>query len=223
MAVYDLAASLRDLAGKGPAKKMRREGRIPCVVYSKDHEAVGLSVDTREFQRALRTEAGENVIIELAYPESGKSKKHNVLVKEIQEHPVSGGILHVDFVGIDLKEKIQVSVPVAIKGAAVGVKRDGGVMEHVMWEIEVECLPTAIPSEIQVNVSELGMNEALHVKDLKMPEGVESLEDADAVVVTVVPPRAEEAAAPLEEGEELQQPEVIGEKKEDEEAASEKE
>ena len=160
----------------------------------------------------------ENVVINLRI-KNDKDKKdrlHSCLIKQIQYHPVREDIIHVDFNEISLTEEIKVNVPVAAKGEPIGVKQEGGSLEHILWEIEVECLPMNIPQEIEVEVSKLNMNDSIHVKDIKFPAGVKVLTDPEAVVLSVVAPIKEEEIAPVEgaEGEELQEPEVIKEKKE---------
>jgi len=142
------------------------------------------------------------------------AKGRPCLVKEIQYHPVREEIIHVDFNEISLTETIKVNVPVQVKGEAVGVKQEGGSLEHLLWEVEVECLPTNIPKEIQVDITALKLGEAIYVKDIIFPEGVKPLNDAGAIVLHVIAPMKEEVPAEAIEGDAVTEPEVIKEKKE---------
>jgi large subunit ribosomal protein L25 len=152
----------------------------------------------------------ENVIISLKV----KNKTRPCLIKEIQYHPVHGDITHVDFNEISLTKAVKINIPVVAKGEPVGVKQEGGSLEHILWEVEVECLPTDIPKEIEVDVSQLKIGDSIHVKELPVPPKVKILSDPDATVISVAEPLKEEVAAAPVEGEVAQEPEVIKEKKE---------
>jgi len=156
----------------------------------------------------------ENAILTLKIKNAKKAQKKACLIKEIQYHPVHGNILHVDFYEVSLTKAIKVNVPVVTKGEAQGVKQDGGSLEHILWEIEVECLPTNIPKQIEVDVTSLKIGDSLHVKDLTIPENVKVLNDPEATVVAVSAPVKEEVAVEAVEGESPAEPEVIKEKKE---------
>lgn len=215
-----LQAAIRSGIGKGPAAAVRREGQIPAVVYKEGANAVSIQVGERDLTRALHTKAGENVLITLQF--AGDSKGEGVvLIKELQRHPVSHSIVHVDFHQVSLTKKITVSVPLAFKGESIGVKQAGGVMEHVRWDIEVECLPTEIPAEIPVEISNLALGQTLHVRDIVLPEGVRCVTDPDQPVVGCVEPKAEEVPVPAEEGAAPAEPEVLKQKKPEEEAGAE--
>lgn len=227
-----LAASLRPSVGKGPASAVRREGMVPAVVYREGQGAVPIQVPQKELRRALHTKAGENVLITLQFNEESKGalRGHKnftdgegvVLIKEMQHHPVSHQVIHVDFHQISLTKKITVAVPLAFKGEAIGVKQQAGVLEHLRWELEVECLPTEIPAEISVDLSGLELGRTLHVKDLSLPQGVRSVIDLDQPVVACVEPKAEVIPTPAEEAAAATEPEVLKQKKPEEvEAAAE--
>ena len=156
----------------------------------------------------------EGVILNLKIKDDKKAKGRLCLVKEIQYDPVSEDIIHVDFNEISLTEAIKVNVAIEATGESVGVKQEGGSLEHILWELEVECLPTNIPKSIVVDISALKMGEAIHVKDIVFPEGVKPLNDPAAIVLHVAAPMKEEAPAEAVEGEEKAEPEVIKEKKE---------
>ena len=143
-----------------------------------------------------------------------KHKSRPCLVKEIQHDPVRGEIIHVDFNQISLTKAIKVNVPVVARGESVGVKLEGGSLEHILWEIEVECLPTNIPKGIEVDVSLLKLGDSIHIKDIIIPTGIKILNDPGAIVLSIAAPMKEEAPAEVLEGEAEQEPEVIKEKKE---------
>lgn len=215
MDFVELHASLREERGKKSNKKLGREGFTPAVVYKKGKDTVSLKINARELFKALHTEAGENIIIKLHIDAAKKGKERTVVVKEVQTHAIKDYLLHVDFHEISLTETLKVKVPIAGKGEAVGVKQDDGVLQHVMWEVEVECLPTNIPERIEVDVADIKIGESLHVKDIQVPEGVKILDNPEDVVFSVEHPKViEEVVAAPAEGE-MQEPEVIREKKEE--------
>ena len=226
MDFVELHASLKEGTGKKINKKLRSQGLVPAVVYKKGEDAVNLKIDKKDLIKALHTEAGENVVIKLYLDGAKKKKERTVVLKEIQKDAIKDHFLHVDFQEISLTEKLKVKVPVTAKGEAIGVKQEEGVLQHVLWEVEVECLPTNIPEKIEVDVSNLKMGDALHVKDIKVSEGVKILEDPEGLVFSVEHAKKVEdiVAAPGEEAE-MTEPEVIKEKKEkpEEEAAAEPE
>jgi large subunit ribosomal protein L25 len=203
---------------KSLLRRMRRTGLIPAVVYHKGEKTVPIQVTESDFWKVLHSEAGRNSLINLKVKDE-KKKQRTVVVKDIQSHPVTGQVRHVDFHEISLKEKIVVNVPVVERGDAPGVKNDGGVLETPLRELQVECLPTEIPEHIEIDVSKLNINEAIHVKNLIVPSNIKLLNDSDMVVVHVVPP-AKEISAETPEGE-AKEPEVIGEKKEEGEEGAE--
>jgi large subunit ribosomal protein L25 len=219
-----LKAQTRKETGKKYNKQLRKEGLIPAVVYKEGKETAHLSLGERDLATALRTRAGGNVLINLNIDEGEKRKGKGrvVIIKEIQQHPIKEQILHVDFQEISLTDKLTVDVPIAAKGEAEGVVKDGGVLEHVMWEVKVECLPADIPEKIEVEVTNMKIGDRVLVKDLQAPAGVKILDDAEQTVIAVEPPHVEK---PPEEvaAEEVTEPELIREKKEkeEEEAAAE--
>jgi large subunit ribosomal protein L25 len=213
-----IKANVRTETGKRVAKDLRAQGMVPANVYRSGEGATSIQVPIGELAEALHTKAGENVLITLKMS-GGKSaiKDKTVLIKEIQREPIRDGILHVDFNEISLTETLKINVPLSSKGDPVGVKVDGGILEHIMWELQVECLPTDIPEKIEVDVSNLKMGESLHVKDIVPPEGVKILNDAELITMIVKAPKVEvpkEEVAP-EGGTE---PELIRKKKEEDEA-----
>jgi large subunit ribosomal protein L25 len=208
-----LKAVLRESKGKQSAKKMRRGGLIPAVVYHRGEQPVAISVVDKEMRKILHTAGGENVLINLSIEKEKKSRARSVIIKEIQHDPVKRNVLHVDFNEISLTEKIVVEIEVVGQGEPVGVKQDGGVLDHPLRMLKIQCLPTDIPKHIDVDVSALKLNESVHEKDITVPDTLKVLTDPEAVLFSVKPhveEKLEETAA------EPQEVEVIREKKEEE-------
>lgn len=219
-----LEALVRTGYGKQANRRLRKDEFIPAVVYRRGKETVSLKVARRELARVLKTGKGENVLIALTVKDDVKAGRV-VIVKELQHDPVRGEVIHVDFHEISLTERLKVNVPVKTKGEAIGVKQDGGILEHVLWEVEAECLPTEIPDQIEVDISLLKIGDTIHIKDLPVPKGVQILQDPEQTVFVVKPPAAEVVPAEAVVAEEAAEPEVITERKpkegEEEEAAEE--
>jgi len=221
MDFVELKANLREGKGKELNKKLRSTGMVPGVVYRKGEETLSLKIDSKSLSKALHTEAGENVIIKLFVEGDKKKKERIVVIKEIQKDPVKDTLVHLDLNEISLTETLKVKVPLMAKGEAIGVKQEGGVLQHVMWEAEVECLPTNIPDKIEIDITNLGIGNTLSIKDIVPPEGVKILGDPESIVFSVEHVKTiEEAVAAPAEGESLE-PELIREKKEKEEAEEE--
>jgi len=216
-----LKAEIREGTGKRIAKDLRKKDMIPAVVYKGGKDALKLQLAVRDLEETLHTKAGENVIVTLNIEGGeGKAKDMTVLIKEIQREPIRELILHVDFNEISLTETLKVNVPLAAHGEPVGVKADGGTLEHVMWELQVECLPTNIPEKIEVEVSGLKIGDSIYVKDIAAPEGVKILTDPELIAMIVKPPKVE---VPKEEVavEAPVEPELIRKKKEAKEEGEE--
>ncbi len=221
MDFVELKASLREEKGKELNKKLRNTGLVPGVVYRKGEETLSLKIDSKSLSKALHTEAGENVIIKLFIEGDKKKKERIVVIKELQKDPVKDKLVHVDLNEISLTETLKVKVPIMAKGEAIGVKQEGGVLQHIMWEADVECLPTNIPDKIEVDVTNLKIGGTLSIKDILPPEGVKILGDPESIVFSVEHVKTiEETVAVPVEGESLE-PELIREKKEKEEAEEE--
>lgn len=208
MEKVSLEAKIREKTGKRSSGRLRRTGYIPAVLYGGKEKSQPLIVNTKDLEKALSTEAGENVIISL----EGGDKTRTVIVKDLQTDPVRGDLLHVDLCQISLKERLTAAVPIVVRGEAPGVK-EGGILQHRLRELEVECLPTEIPESISVDVSGLSIGDSLHVKDLRVTGDLKILIDREESVVSIVPPTVEEVAPPTPE-EVAAEPEVIGEEKE---------
>ncbi|MGH7501285.1 MAG: 50S ribosomal protein L25/general stress protein Ctc [Longimicrobiales bacterium] len=211
----NLAARPRSETGKGANRQMRMSGRIPAVVYGHGEETRKLSVDAHELERLFSRIHVENTLITLEVDGAGGPVK--ALVREIQTNSVRNQVLHVDFYLIHAGEKLTVQIPIKLVGAAPGVKA-GGVMQHALDELEVSCLPDAIPERIEVDISGLEIGDSIHVRELVVPEGVEVETDEDRTVCSVVPPAVLVEEVPAEPVvAEVVEPEVIGRGKPEEE------
>jgi large subunit ribosomal protein L25 len=217
-----LKAEIREGVGKDACKHLRRDGKIPAVVYKEGKKSLSVQVDSNDLWHALHTDAGENAIITMDIS-GDKATKKTVIVQETQQDPINDKFLHVDFHEISLKEALKVNVPVHLKGEAIGVTEEDGILSQILWELEVECLPTAIPERIEINVEELKIGDAIHIQEVTPPEGVKILGEPEDVIVTVTPPKAEEEIEEVEEGAEegAEEPEVIKKGKKEEEEGEE--
>ncbi len=218
MSVISLNAARREALGKGGARKARAKGHIPGVLYGHGEQPVALSLEGRAFQVAMKQHKG-NAIVSLAVD----GTEHTALVRAVQYDPVGHVILHLDFQRISLTEEVEVRVALHLVGTAVGVKDEGGILEAIMREVLVRCLPTAIPAAIDVDVTGLAIGGSVHVRDLKVPNVV-ILSDPDATITTVVPPTVMEEKVVDPSAPVAAEPEVVGTKgKKDEEGAEGKE
>lgn len=220
MKTIELKAEPREGIGKKAAKMVRRQGKIPAILYGRALKPSPLAVNEKEFHRVTHTKAGGNVLISLRVEGARLKKDTTCLIKEVQRNPVTDEIFHVDFTAISLTEKIKIKIPVVVKdaGEAIGVK-EGGVLDLVYHEIEVECLPTAIPERIEVSVKHLKIGDAIHLRELEIPQDVTPLLEAEEVIVALHPPQKEEEVQPSVEA--AAEPEVIekGKKEKAEEGA----
>ena len=209
-----LDAQVREEIGRGKTKGLRDQGFVPAVIYSEGKDALPLKLSHRQLVQLVHQHRIEGVVINVRIKDDKNHKSRPCIIREIQHDPVHGDIMHVDFNQISLTKKIKVNVPVVTKGEPVGVKLEGGSLEHMLWEIEVECLPTNIPQEIEIDVSTLKLGDSVHIKDIAVPPGAEILNDPEAIILSVAAPMKEEALTEPVEGEGSQEPEVIKEKKE---------
>ena len=216
MATLRLSAETRSDTGKGAAKKMRRAGRIPAILYGRGQEGVSLSLGNKEVSHLLANPGAMTNVLELEITDSGKSSKKNILVKKIQKHPFREEVLHMDLLEIALDQKISVMVPIELAGESEGVKM-GGILEMKRRELEITSLPNQIPDTIVIDITELQIGDAVHVEDITPPDGAQISFESNFTVLSVVAPAAE-----IEE-EEAEEEEVEGEAAPEEEAAPEKE
>ena len=211
--VIALAAEARSGTGKGPARQTRREKKVPAVIYGHGRPTQPLTVDALALEKALAGVEPASTVIELAVD----GKKTKVLIREIQRHAIRPDIIHVDFYEIHADEKIRLKIPVHLVGTPDGVRNAGGVLDQVTREVEIEVLPEHIPDRVELDVTALKIGDSLHTRDLLIANAV-ILTGADLTIATVVPPRAEEVAAPTPEAAtEVAEPELIRKVREGEE------
>ncbi len=219
MVQQKLVAQRRPATGTRPVRRLRQAGWVPGVVYGKDTESLPIAVKERELVKLLRSKTGERALVTLRV-EDGQPWEKPVLVKAIQHDPVDGHVVHVDFHAIVLTERLRLRVPVVLNGEAVGVKQEGGILEHFLRDVEVETLPTEIPAAVEFDVSALKIGETVHVSDLKAPKNAKITSDPAGVIASVQKPKEEK---PEETAAAVTEPEVIREKKEEAEPAAKKE
>jgi large subunit ribosomal protein L25 len=204
-----LSAQERTATGKGGAKRTRRAGLVPAVLYGRDRTPRPVAVGRKELVSALHT-AGRNALIDLRITQDGDAQTEVVMIEEIQRDHIKREILHVDLHLISLTEALEVSVPVVLTGTPEGVASGGGILEQPLREVEVKCLPTQIPDRLTLDVSGLRVGASLHVSDLRVAEGIEILTPPQEVLAAVVAPAVEEEAAAAPEAEAAAEPEVVG-------------
>jgi len=209
MKEIELHVEKREETGKNEARRSRLKGKIPAVVYGAKKPTVPVSVDRKALSDAFRGGARENAIFLLKL--AGTDQSRHVMIKELQQDPVSRKALHIDFVRIEMTTRIRVKVSVEVVGVAVGVKTEGGILDFVTREIEIECLPGNIPAHIPVDVTNLAIGDALRISDLVAPEGVTVVDDPEKVILHITHPTAEKEpeAAAAEGAAEITEPEVL--------------
>ena len=215
-----IRAKVREGRGKNDARRARRSGMIPVTVYGGEGGTVAALASLRELAALLRSEAGRNTIFTLDIEGVGSSE---VMFHERQIDPVRGRLIHADLQRLVKGQKIEVTVPLHLIGEPIGVREEQGVLEQIIREIEIRCEPREIPDTINVDVSNLGVHDVLHISDIPPLEGVEILKSPDTVIATVGIVKEEPVAVPVVEEEAPAEPEVIGKGKKEEEAAEEPE
>jgi large subunit ribosomal protein L25 len=215
----DMKVETREAVGKGVARTLRQQGKIPAVLYGQG-ECIGLTIDPAEIRKVLHSESGSNTLLNLSIEKGDKEMKRTAMLRDYQLDPVTGAILHADLFEIALDKPIRVRVPVAVTdGTPVGVA-EGGILQHNMRELHVECLPGQIPAHIVVDPTSLKINQGIHVKEVPIPPGVRILDDPDMMVVSVAAPiseaKLEALLATTPAGETAAEPELIGKAKEEE-------
>ena len=199
MEKIELQATVRKSVGNGPARVLRRAGQIPAVLYGRKIEPVLLSVNTKDLEQILKKGSFGQFILNLVI-QNGKKMTKPAIIKELQTHPVSGNLIHIDFYEVDMKRQIKVMVPVITTGKSVGIE-EGGLLNIVRRELEVFCLPGDMPEAIEIDISELGIGDSIHLEDLPLGENVEVATDVNYTVVTVLSPKVEEEVVEEEEEE----------------------
>jgi len=207
---FQIKAEKREIFGKNASRRLRREGMIPAILYGADAVNVPLTLKKQDVFMILRSDTGENTVFQVSFD----SERRDVMIKELQRDPVTDEILHADFVHIAMDKAIRVDVPVVSVGEAVGVKTEGGFVDFITREVEIECLPKDIPEHIEVDISGLHLRQSLKAGDITLPEGVELITPSDTILVLIEVPLKEEEIEVEEEEEEViaeeEEPEVIG-------------
>jgi large subunit ribosomal protein L25 len=187
---FDLAVEIRQGVGKGPARQLRRSGRVPAVLYGQG-ECLLLTVNPDDLVKILRSHAGTTALISLTVNGASANAKRIALLRDYQVDPITGQVLHADLFEVLMDKPIRVKVPVHLTGGQpLGVK-EGGILHHNMRELHIECLPPALPDFIEVDASQLGINQGIHLKEVARREGVRFLDDPDHMVVSVAAPMSE--------------------------------
>jgi len=202
------SAEKRDIFGKNASRRIRREGKIPAILYGAGMENVPLALNKKDIFAIMKTETRENTIFKIHYD----SESQNVMIKEVQKNPATDELFHIDLVQILMDRAIRISVPLQLTGEAVGVKTEGGFVDFSTRQVEIECLPGNIPEYIPIDISGLHLHQSIKVGDLTPPQDVKFISEAGTVIVLIQVPHAEEAEAkPVEEAaaEEVKEPEVI--------------
>jgi len=220
-----LDAQTRDTFGKNEARRTRREGKVPAVLYGgAGGGANPIAVSPKELLKILHSESGQNTLISLKLAGAGDTR---VLVKDFQLDPITHEVLHADFYRVAMDKLLQVTIPIVVQGEPKGVKQQGGVLEHIRREIEIECLPADIPENVVVDVSELMLHQGVRVRDIAASPKWKPISDPDLMLVHVIMPKAEEAPAPAEAAAAAPaapaEPEVIKKGKKEEEEGEKKE
>ncbi|MGD9364184.1 MAG: 50S ribosomal protein L25/general stress protein Ctc [Desulfobacteraceae bacterium] len=207
----ELKAETRTTTGNNPARALRRAGRTPAILYGPEAEPVMLSIDTDELEHIIKLGNVGRSIFNLAV--DGGKKSRAAMIKELQTHPVSQDILHIDFYEVNMDRKVKVMVPVVTTGKSVGVEM-GGMLQIIRRELEVLCLPNAIPQEITIDITDLDVGNSVHVEDINLEGDVEIPHEVDFTVLTILSPKKAEEEAVEEEEEELVEAEEIAEAEE---------
>lgn len=219
MSEVAIEVETRQEKGSNASRRLRNEGKVPAVVYGSNLDSAAITVNRRRVIELLQEAGGENAIFLLTL---GKEKRH-AMIREMQVDPITNRIEHIDFQRIDMSEKVTVEIQVELVGTPVGVKQDGGLVDFITRTVSVECLPTDIPTELELDISALHIGQHLEAKDLTMPDKVQLVEDEDKVIVAVAAPRLaeEDEEAEGDEGEALlekeeEEPDVVGRGKSEE-------
>jgi len=212
-----ISVEKREEVGKGAARSLRRNNMIPAVIY-RAGDSLPVQFSKKDLARFINATAGEQIMVNLQF---GDGSSRFALMKDYQTDPVDGELLHADFFEVSLTEEVEVTVHITLVGEPIGVRRDGGILQYLLREIEVECLPDKIPGHVEVDVSNLEIGQSMRVGDLKLGEGITVLNDPDEVIINIVATAVEEVAPVEAAAPEIKEPEIIkkGKKEEEEEAS----
>lgn len=221
---FKIKAEKREIFGKNASRRLRREGMMPAIFYGAQNVNIPLTLNKKDIFMILKSDTGENTVLQISFD----SEIKDAMIKELQRNPVTDEILHADFIQIAMDKAIRVSVPVVTVGEAVGVKTEGGFVDFINREVEIECLPKDIPEYIEIDISKLHLRQSFKVEDLVLQEEIQVISDPETILVLVEVPAKEEEIVVEEEEEEIiaegEEPEVIKKEKEEveEEAKEEK-
>jgi len=202
MSEMSIEVDKRERTGKGGNRQARMRGQIPAVVYGSGKESVPIQVNRKSFIEMMKEAGSENPILVLKLSDTGQER--HAIVRDMQRDPVSRQVIHIDFQRIEMTDKVRVTVPVELVGTSYGVKTQGALIDFVVREVHIECLPGDIPKHLELDVTELHAGQHAEAKDLKLPQGVTLLDEPERVILSVVHARTEETA-----GAEQAEPEVI--------------
>lgn len=197
---FSIDAEKRAQFGKNASRRIRRDGKIPAILYGAGTDAMALALEKADVFRILKSDSGENTLFTVKVG----TENMTAMIKDLQMDPVKDEILHADLIHIAMDKEIKVSIPVDIIGEAVGVKTEGGFVDLMIRELEVECLPNIIPESIEIDISALHMHQSLKVEDVILPEGVKMISEPEAVIVVIAAPTKEEEKPEEEVEEELE-------------------
>jgi len=193
METLEISASVRSANGKSESRRMRREGRVPGIFYGPARTTVSIEVDAKEFGNKVANLEGSHLI---RFNSNASELSGRVaLVREVQYHPVTGALLHADLYEVDLNKRLRIQVPLHFVGKAIGVTQQSGILQPILREVDVECLPTDIPDFFEVDVSHLSIHDAVHIADIKAPDNVTIIFESNDAVVSVLPPAVEQVKA----------------------------
>ena len=212
MSDMTIEVSQREDLGKNANRRLRASGQVPAVVYGGGRGSTAIQVDSKTIEALLRQEGGEHAVFLLKL--AGTAKSRHTMIRDMQVDPITGGLIHIDFLRVNMDEEVRVEVAIEVQGTPEGVKTDGGILDFVTRAVEISCLPGSIPAHLDLDVSALHVGQHLEAGDLEMPEGVTLLSDADRVLVSVAGKQKEEVAEDEEEEGLLSsgaaEPEVVG-------------
>jgi large subunit ribosomal protein L25 len=214
MATIQLDSKVRTQTGKGASRRLRTEGRLPAIFYGPEVEPIMLSIDYLQLKKVLKGKAAESIIVDLQVDSNGRSQSKKVMIKELQRDPVTRDYLHVDFFEISMGKEIEAVIPIQLINTPLGVTK-GGILQHIRRELSVSCLPKDLIEKIDIDVSGLDIGDSLHIRDITLPAGLNSTDDDDLTIATVVAPTitAEPEEVEAEEVEELESEEIGGNEK----------
>jgi len=214
MATVQLDSKVRTQTGKGASRRLRTEGRLPAIFYGPEAEPIMLSIDYLQLKKVLKGKAAENIIVDLQIDSNGRSQSKTVMIKELQKDPITRDYLHVDFFEISMGKEIEAVITIQLINTPLGVT-NGGLLQHIRRELSVSCLPKDLIEKIDIDVSGLDIGDSLHIRDITLPAGLNSTEDDDFTIATVVAPTitAEPEEVEAEEVEEIESEEIGGNEK----------